>query len=598
MCTIPNNTLDYRSLMKLFLYGFLLLSFVSAQTCSAIKKPHITAVIIVDQFAYHLLEKTAPFFQHGLKRMLDGGIIYKNAIMPHGMPSTATGHAGLSTGTFAINHGIVANHWFDKDGENIASDDDNRNESLVFKTPTSTYSFGKSSRHLMVDTLSDQFVLQDINDKTPTYAYALSLKSRAAIATAGSCGKAIWFDTINHQFTSSKAYFEKLPIWLTQFNQDIVIPFFESSSYYWKSVYPSQSAAYAMTDPKTYRFVTTQRPLVNTTFEFDTLKDKSGHHNDTIKGHLLTPAANQLLLNLTKTCAHHLVSNVPDSRLLLWVCISSTDKLGHYYGPDSMEMIDMLYHLDQQLGVFMDNLDQLVGKDNILYALTADHGVSPIPELVKLRGYQHAQRVNVHTLIKKINSTIEERYGINQVISQYKTPWIYLNKQELAQQKPRTKKQIMLYIRHFLEQQPGIKRVVSIKHLNPSFISSCSVDFLYAQQQFKDRTGQMAIMMHPYAMDTKWDYGTDHRSPYDYDTHVPLILYWPDVLKPCIITRRVLTLQLANTLASLIGTARPSASRCSLLPLTCAHRHHASIQDLQKMRQLTGCVPRRSQATH
>ena len=162
------------------------------------KSPQLTVVIIVDQLAYHYLPKLKNNLKHGIKFLMDKGIFYSNAHFPHACPSTPTGHTALSTGTLADYHGFVFNRWFDDDGKKIDSTKDKNPDHAVF-SKDGTYDYGQSGKNIMVDGLSDQFVLK--SEPFSNYkAFALSHKTSAAIPIAGKLGKAIWFDYQSGRF--------------------------------------------------------------------------------------------------------------------------------------------------------------------------------------------------------------------------------------------------------------------------------------------------------------------------------------------------------------------------------------------------------------
>ena len=182
-----------------------------------IEPPKLTVIIVVDQLGYHYIPKLYPHLQYGLKILLDKGIVYENTYLPHGMPATGTGHTGFNTGTYAKDHGIIGNGWTMPSGEKVACDDDTAERAAVF-APNGFYPYGKSARNMMVNGISDQFMLAS-EPKNPRLAFGLSYKSRAAICTAGQLGKAFWFDKESVLFTSSKAYYDKLPQWIIEFSQ-------------------------------------------------------------------------------------------------------------------------------------------------------------------------------------------------------------------------------------------------------------------------------------------------------------------------------------------------------------------------------------------
>ena len=64
---------------------------------------------------------------------------------------------------------------------------------------------------------------------------------------------------------------------------------------------------------------------------------------------------------------------------LLAVSLSTTDAVGHNYGPDSREIHDQILRLDRYLGAFLDSLFSLRDSTRIVLALTADHAVTPLP---------------------------------------------------------------------------------------------------------------------------------------------------------------------------------------------------------------------------
>lgn len=527
---------------------------------TAFSKPPLTIIIVIDQFAYHYIPKMKPHWHDGFRRLFDGGIRYENAYMPHGMTATAPGHAGLNTGTFAKDHGFINNYWINKAGAIIACDDDSAQQAAVFKTPTSWYDTGKSAHSLMVDGLSDQWVLSS-SLSNPASAYSVSLKSRAAIATAGRLGKAIWFDSHTGQFTSSKAYFATFPPWLAAFNTDHQITADQHIT--WTSIFAPESAAYEFVDNKSYQHTHLTQSLVNTTITRQRMGDQTCPNDDTPDTFLMTPTANQLVFDLALACIKQ-VMIVEKKPLLLWVCVSSPDKVGHHYGPASIEIYDMFYHLDEQIGSFMRAVDQLIA-EKPLYMLTADHGVSPIPELTHTRGYDAAIRVDLKGHMKTLNKHIERIYKIPNAICAYKTPYVYLNNDAFTQVRQSVKRRIIAGIKKYLHDLPGIKRVWTYKELDHRMYEPYSLEYFFKQQLFPGRSGDLIVQTYPYTIDTR-SVGTDHHTPYEYNTHIPLVFYWPSVLKPQAIEQKVWALQCASSLAQLMGIAKPSATTFEALP--------------------------------
>ncbi len=520
--------------------------------------PKLTVILIVDQFAYSQLQRLKPHFKAGLKLLTSDGVRFENAYFPHGMPSTATGHAGLNTGTYAKDHGIVGNRWFDEQGNKVYCDDDSVENAAVF-SPDGTYDYGKSAKLMLVDGLSDQFVLKSLPD-TPHHAYAISYKGRSAITTASKLGKALWFDGQAGRFTSSKAYFPALPGWVTKFNNKKLK---DLKSVGWWPVYAINSPAYAWHNQLTYQFTKNKMSLIGTKIPFKDITQDPGDQYDPF---MQTPTANELLLKLSKRCIKEYINKDKPDRMLLWISISGPDKLGHDYGPDSMEVIDMLYHLDKQLETFIAAAQKKVGKDDVLFVLTADHGVSPIPELLQKKGYTAAGRIFPEELIIQMNTLITKKYGVDNLIYNFKNPQFYVNMQKFRALDTKIQNNVINDIKNFLITSPGIKRVWTFDELAARCFEPTSIENYFKQQLYPGRSGFITIQSFPYNIVSKYKTGSGHKTPYEYDTHVPLILYQHGTFEKKVIHQKVWTLQLANTLTRILGIQKPSASTFMQLP--------------------------------
>jgi len=513
------------------------------------KSPRLTIVFIIDQLPYQTLTKLYPHLHGGIKFFMDNGVTYTNAYVPHGRPATSTAHTGLNTGTYAKDHGIIDNQWFDhKTGNIINSDDDTANKSAVF-SPQGTYDYGKSAQYIMVDGISDQFVLQS-EPNAPRQAVSIALKSRSAIGTANKLGKAIWFDNKTGFFTSSKAYFDKLPDWLQTFNKKKKIN--QLSPFYWKPMYLPTRAAYNFNHISNYAYAIKSTSLI-------------GYP---IPRHLFiqTPQANQLVLDLAQEYTKMYMQQKPDNHLLLWVCLGSLDILSHAYGPESLEVIDMLYRLDQQIKHFIEHIQKTVNNSDILFVLTSDHGTSPIIELLQQKGITFARRINQQQFIDMLNNYIKNRYNVINLVKALQLPNLYLDQSTLHSFSTETQKLIIADLKNFLQQQPEIKQVWTYDELQHSCFSAQEIEDYFKKQLFFGRSGSLIIQVYPYVQIRPHEKGTDHLSPYGYDTHVPLILYQQGKFEHKKIVKRVWILQLANTLAEILAIPKPSASSFEVLP--------------------------------
>ena len=549
---------------KIFVLLFFIITISSSSSIIYATTPKLTVVFIIDQFAYHYLEKIEPHLKGGIKFLLDNGIVYKNAYFPHSNPSTSSGHTALNTGTYAKDHGIIGNYWTDANSNKINYEFDDPQTTKIFSSNnnSSNEKYGMSGKNIMVDGISDQFIRHSKPFENHQ-VFALSYKSRAAISLAGKLGKAVWFDHRTRRFTTSKAYFQSPPEWLLQFSKKHNTPD-APPNLFWKPFFKLQSNAYNFHNITNYDFAGHQFSLINIPFSQIHHKAKNPYDELFIK----TPHANQYILDLATACLDNNLSSNKNDKFLLWISMSTLDPLGHYYGPDSLEVIDLLYHIDWQLKHFMKQISKKVPPKETLIVFTADHGVMPIIEMLQNQGFSQSYRLNAPMLIKKMNQLIYKKYGIKNITKHFLTPQFYVDKQIFSKLDKIKQTQILISLKEFLKKQPGIQNVWTYDELNNATFEPYSIDSFYKNQLYPGRSGDLTCKLTPYSAITKYPTGTHHRTPYEYDTHVPLIIYQKEKFAKKTIKEKVWMLQLANTLAKIYNIAKPSASTFSPLPRT------------------------------
>jgi hypothetical protein len=484
------------------------------------------------------------------------GIVYENANYPHAMPSTGPGHTGLNCGITPNYTGITSNHWCDPEGNLIACDDDDVKTAAVINPNGGVYNYGKGPAHIMVDGISDQFAMS-AQPNAPRVAFSISIKSRSAICSANKMGKAIWLDEKTGSFTSSKAYYDQLPSWLTQFNRKKCLK--HLSKVAWPLYYPRNSPAYNFKNIDNYTYAA--RPsIVGKTVPLDWSAPNP------LLLYERTPAANQLLFDLAQHCIKTHVSRTSCQELLLWVCLSPLDMVGHDYGPQSREAVDMIYHLDCQIANFMEAVSCYLKPTDVLFVLTGDHGVTPIPELLYEEGYDAACRLDYSTLIPELNRVLEDEFEIHDLLSNCTASQIFVKEKAFKSLTPEQQKNSLNLIKEELKERPGIKRIWTPAELACGCFEDDQIESFYKRQIYPGRTGALIIQPFPYCVPDEYTKGAGHRTPYEPDTHVPLILYQKHNLEQRIIYDKVWTLQLPSSLASILRIQQPSASTYHMLP--------------------------------
>jgi hypothetical protein len=371
-------------------------------------------------------------------------------------------------------------------------------------------------------------------------------------------GKAIWFDTVTGMFTSSKAYYQELPAWVNLFNREYQPG---KKSYTWQLFHGCLPAAYRFKHVHNYKGSQFSQSIIGKTF------NPNMSSEEPFKDFAMIPAANKMVFDAALACIEdHFCRNKQDEKMFLWVLIGGLDKLCHMTGPDSIEVIDMIYHLDHQIKMFMDRVNAKTRKRNILWALTADHGVSPIPEQMVDDGYSGACRILVDPLAQEINDQIKKDFNLENSILYINGNSIHLNKSTLKAVEKEKRKLIKKAIIAHLEKKKGIKKVWTCKELRNLTTEPNSIESYYQNELFKGRAGNLIIYTYPYCLLARSATGTDHHSPYNYDTQIPIIIYQRAWYQRKIIDEPVYNTQFAPTLSYILKAPRPSACTADVLP--------------------------------
>lgn len=518
--------------------------------------PKMTVVFVVDQLSAHYIEKTRSFLKGGIGTLLKEGIEYTNAFYDASPPSTAHGHTLLTTGTYGALHGIIANSWRTADLSHVHCDQDDSKDAAVFAPDGNLRPYGKSAKNMLVDNLSDQLMLHSYPHARNT-VWALSMKSRAAILMAGKMGKAAWLDEKTKSYTTSKAFFKELPEWLSDFNTKHQLGSQEKVT--WKPFYPLASAPYAFDLAGDYSFSAYGKPFINKTHDLTPAKAFKMIYEK-------TPQATRDFFKLAIDCVNANYKDGENERFILYVNVATFDKVGHAFGCYSRETLDTLYHIDDQIKKFMEFLYTKVPKEDILFVLTGDHGVQPIPEMARKMGYTEARRYLGSTIIEDLNKLVYEKHGINKLVRFVYGSQFYLDMELLKALSPAKKQAIMTTIKKHLMSLPGIRKAWTFEELEKTMFEPYDLDRFIKKELHRGRSGQIFYSTNPYTGIYQEEKGAKHGTPYGYDTRVPLVFHQAGRFPKLTIAATRYMTQVSPTLAALLNVPRPSASVATVLP--------------------------------
>lgn len=522
--------------------------------------PNITVVFVVDQLGYASLSKYGSYLKYGIADLLKKGTVYHNALYPHAMPTTPTGHAAISTGGYANVHGFNSYGFIDENNRFVEMTDDDNPDCCVFGEDGSCLKVGRSAKRLMTDTVSDKFIFTSRYSSSPRQhdAAAFALKPRASIPLAGNLGKAFWLEKDTLSLTTSKFYYDTMPEWIQKFNKKRKHK--DGKELSWKSFYSNTHSAYKFSQAQNYDYsVVKPDKLCTKKIALDYSSKES------LTTYLRSPLASEQLFAAAKAY----IRNNSDKKLLIYVSLSNFDYSGHLMGPDNFDQIDLLYHIDWQIGKFMGFVNNLFNPKRVLYVLTSDHGVSPIPEIQNKQGFHASERIDANKIIAKIDSAIEREFGYKNIVQHFEAPQFYLNRKVLDTLSDVKKNQIYQKIKEILFSYDAVLDVWSDldfeKGMNNGQKNQEYRD-LFLKQYVRGRSGNIVFLTYPNKMITSYLKGTSHYAPYRDNTHVPLIIYQRGKIERKQICEPVSVLSLATTQSYLMGILPPNTAVNEYLP--------------------------------
>jgi predicted AlkP superfamily pyrophosphatase or phosphodiesterase len=543
-------------------------------------KPKLAVIVVFDQLRGDYLEKWRDLFgEGGFKRLQTEGAWFTNCHYPYADTLTAPGHTSLVTGTSPYKHGIIANDWYDRmSGEVVSSIQSERYGPVPPPKPAgaapSPYPLprggegrvrgGAAPLRRREETIGDVLFRAT---KGKAKIGSLSIKDRAAILLAALRAQFVyWFSTSAGGFVTSTYYNDTLHPWVKDFNnkapQDRWFgkewTLFRASLDYTKHSGPDNITfeGTGFTQGRVF-----PHPMKGGL-------DKVGKKY--YEAMTNSPRGNELLLELAKTAIKAEKMGQGDETDLLSLSFSSNDLIGHCWGPDSQEVLDVTLRSDLILKQLLDFLDAEVGKGQYTVVLSADHGICPIPELAKAEG-KDAGRVSADALLRggqaHLQATFAKDGKLRPWIDKMSGSWFYFNKGVLREL-GLSSSTVEQALADWLVKQPGVEaafirsRVEGKSKLADPLAESVRLSF------FSEASGDVKVLLKPYHLFsvnlTKSPaYATTHGSPYPYDTHVPLLAYGPGI-RPGRHAERITPQTLATILARGIDLPLPAAAEAPL----------------------------------
>ncbi len=531
--------------------------------------PRLVLQITVDQLRGDLVPRYLDRMgEGGFRYLIENGIVFSNAHHPHANTETIVGHATLATGAYPSAHGMVGNVWFDReDGRLTYNIEDSRYRLLtadadvdqateIDPTQRVARSDGRSPAAILVSTLSDELAISTAGQ---AQVFGVSVKDRGAVSMAGHAGKAFWFSKQSGGFVSSSFYYDRYPEWVNEWNASDPTQRFADTS--WGLLHDQSTYLYGDQDDQPWE---TALPGFGRVFPHQ-YGQADGRGFTTFL--TLSPAGDELTLEFAKALIENENLGRDEVTDYLSVSFSSTDYVGHVFGPSSLESEDNLLRLDRTLAELLSFVDTTIGHDRTLIVLSADHGGAEAPPALDQFGFE-AKYVDPETWDKTAGmADLKERFGVGEeLIREYFHPYVYLDR-KVIEEAGLDQTEVERVVAAELSKFEGVALAVSSTALAKGELPDTPLTRSILHNYHPKRSGDIFVVFEPHWFINDFDglvVATTHGSPWSYDTFVPMIFAGSGIQAQRV-HREVQTIDLAPTLAAFLGIKPPSGSRGDVL---------------------------------
>jgi predicted AlkP superfamily pyrophosphatase or phosphodiesterase len=552
------------------------LATVALILCSALpssaqdkKKPRLVLQITVDQLRGDLPHRYySEFGEGGFRYVYEKGVVYEAAFHRHANTETIVGHTTLATGADPSTHGMVGNVWLDREsGKLIYNIEDSRyplltknagvdSEAEIDPTQRLATSEGRSPAAILVSTFSDELALSNAGKSK---IFGISVKDRGAVSMAGHAGKAFWFSKKTGEFVTSTYYYKEYPSWVKAWNAKQIA--FSYSGKSWELMHDRSAYLFGNRGDVPYE---TSFPGYGRVFPHPFGKSDGKYFTTLLT---LSPVGDELTLSFAEAVIEGEKLGQSGNTDYLSISFSSTDYVGHLFGPSSLESEDNLLRLDRTLAELFQFVDQKVGLANTVIVVSADHGAAEIPGYLNEFGidakYFKPDALDPKTLEKQpAIEALKKKLGIDkELIQSYFQPYVYLN-HEVVQERGLNLAEVERTVAAELEKIDGIWLAAPSSALADGAFPNTPLEEAILRNYNSKRSGDIYVVFKPAWFINDSDglsVASTHGSPWRYDQFVPVIFLVPG-MPPQRVFREISTVDVAPTLSAILGITYPSGS--------------------------------------
>lgn len=533
-------------------------------------RPKLLVLMVFDQLRGDYLQRWAELYpEGGFKRLMTDGYWLTDCHYPYASTMTGPGHASFLTGCSPNRHGIVMNDWYDRrSAKQVYCASTDRAETVYTvprpaMKPNERKKEGGSPERLLASGVADWLKEQSGGRSK---VVAVSLKDRSAVLPGGRTpDHCYWFDSRTGTFVTSTWYRDRAADWVAAFNAGR--PADAWFGKLWERMVPGLDYD-KWSGPDEVRAETPGiSRKMGRSFPHELGSGKPKPDKEYYDEVTCSPFGNDLLSAFGREAFLRSDLGRGEYPDLFCISFSANDIVGHSFGPESHEVLDVTLNSDRHVARWLEFLDQRVGKGRYVLALASDHGICPLPELSAARGLD-AVRLKPDLLKKQVEDYLNEKYGEgadkkSKWIDSDAFPWVYLNHRKLAVRKldPTA---VAADLVAWFKKQPYIETAYTRAEIVGAINSSDPVLRLMQKAFHPQRCGDLGIVLKKYCLSSEYEAGTTHGSPYDYDTHVPLVFFGAGI--PAAKSNEPATPQMIAAVFARVAGLKPAATLDAKLP--------------------------------
>jgi predicted AlkP superfamily pyrophosphatase or phosphodiesterase len=508
------------------------------------EKPKLVVGIVVDQMKQEYLTRFYDNFgKGGFKRLVEEGFMARNAHYNYASTSTGPGHASIYTGTTPSVHGIVENNWYSR----LLKRSVYCAEDTAARAVGGSVSAGQiSPRNLYASTITDELKLYT---QKRGKVIAMSIKDRGSALPGGHLSDgSYWYDSNTGNFMTSTYYMTELPDWVNNFNDQKKADKYLDMT--WDLLLSSDKYTASGIDNSEYErgFNGKDTP----TFPYDLKELRTTNRNYSLLPS--TPYGNSILtdLALASIDAENLGKDATPDFLAL--SYSSTDYVGHNFGPQSKEVQDIYLRLDKELARLFESLDAKLGKGQYTVFLSADHAVAENSIRMKNDGFR-ADNANLGAMRQVVTEALNAKFGEKKWIESF-SEIIHLD-HDLVEVEDVDLYEMQIFIAEKMMEQEGVHVALTARDLVRNEFTTGAKHLIQNAYHTKE-SGDVVVVLDP-AWQLGGSKGTGHGNPWTYDTHIPILFYGWGV-KQGQSVREIHITDIAPTISMLLNMRLPNGA--------------------------------------